>query len=117
MSRLFLSNDWVALARAAHFKCEQLAAHCFVSERQLERFFSIKFQQTPKQWMQALRMRLAREFLERGYTTKAVAQELHYAGPCQFCREFKRFYHKQPHHFAPQPECRVPSMMSDLAQS
>ena len=114
-SRLSLINDWAGLAGAAQYKCELLAAHCFVSERQLERYFLLKFQQTPKQWMQALRMKLARELLERGYTTKAVAHKLHYAGSCQFCREFKKFHHHPPLNFAPHPECRVSSMMSGLA--
>jgi AraC-like DNA-binding protein len=113
VSRLTRINNWAELAGAAHYKCELLAVNCFVSERQLERFFLIKFQQTPKQWMQALRMQQAREMLGRGYSTKAVALELHYEGSCQFCREFKKYFGRPPGSFLPQPEFGNSSMVSD----
>jgi AraC-like DNA-binding protein len=108
-------TDWPLRARAACFKCDRLAAHCFRSERQLERHFRFHFQKAPKQWMQELRMSLARELIEHGYSTKAVASELCYNGPCQFCREFKKFFGHPPQHFAPLPQCRIQSMMSGLA--
>jgi transcriptional regulator GlxA family with amidase domain len=92
-------TDWSALARAANYKCEIVAATCRVSERQLERLFLARFNQTPKQWMQALRMRTARELIERGYSTKAIADELHYKGSCQFCRAFKKYFGRSPQYF------------------
>jgi transcriptional regulator GlxA family with amidase domain len=114
-SRLYLVTDWPVAARSARYRCENLASECFVSERQLERFFVRQFQQTPKQWMQTLRMRLAQGLIQRGYSTKAVADELCYKGACQFCREFKKHFGYSPQYCTAVPGCRVSSMMSGLA--
>lgn len=108
--------DWPALVREAQFRCEDLAALCFVSERQLERFFVAQFGHRPKEWIQHFRMQTALQLLRRGYSTKAAAFEVCYEGPCQFCREFKKYFGCSPQHFAPALSCRIPSMMSVLAQ-
>jgi len=102
-SRLLEVKDWPAMAQAAEYRCEKLAAKCLMSERQLERFFITEFKQTPKQWMQALRMQRARCFIARGYSTKAAANELFYKGPGQFCREFKKYHGQPPQSYAPKP--------------
>src|SRR6266545_2101124 len=91
-SRLLGVQDWVRVARNARYRCNHMAVLCSVSERQLERFFLSQFQKTPKHWLQSLRMSQALELIKRGYSTKATATELHFAGSCQFCREFKKHF-------------------------
>jgi len=114
-SRLSMITNWALLAPIAKYNCENLAGACLVSKRQLERFFLTKFKQTPKEWMQMFRMGLARNLIEHGYTTKAVASELHYNGCCHFCREFRKHYGQNPQFYSPKPRCRISSMMSPFA--
>jgi AraC-like DNA-binding protein len=114
-SRLSMIADWALLAKTAKYNCENLAGECLVSKRQLERFFLTKFKQPPKEWMQILRMVLARNLLEHGYTTKAVASELHYKGCCHFCREFRKYFGHNPQYYSPKPPCLISSMMSPFA--
>jgi transcriptional regulator GlxA family with amidase domain len=114
-SRLSMITDWVLLAMTAKYNCENLAGECLISKRQLERFFLTHFKQTPKEWMQRLRMGSARNLIEQGYTTKAVASELHYKGCCHFCREFRKHHGHSPQFYSPKPRCLISSMMSPSA--
>jgi AraC-like DNA-binding protein len=103
-SRLLRIEDWAYIARNAHYLCNRMAVLCSVSERQLERFFLKQFEQTPKRWLQSLRMSYALGLIKRGYSTKAAAQELHFRGPSQFCREFKKHFGHPPGNYAPEVE-------------
>jgi AraC-like DNA-binding protein len=114
-SRLYLVADWPALVRQTRYRCEDLAASCGVSERHLERIFLAQFGQTPKEWIQHFRMRRALQLIRQGYSTKAAAADICYHGPCQFCREFLKYFGRAPQSFAPQSLCRISSMMSDSA--
>jgi transcriptional regulator GlxA family with amidase domain len=116
-TRLQLVSDWPALAHTARYNCDHLASLCSVSKRQLERFFMDRFNQTPKDWMQSLRMCNARQLIQRGFSTKAAAAELSYGGPCQFCRKFKAHHGNPPQHFAPMLEGRVLQTMSPSVHS
>lgn len=107
MSRLNRINDWEKLGRQAKFRCVDMAALCSVSERQLERFFISILNDRPKHWLQTLRMRAALGLMQAGYSTKAAAAELHFSGPSQFIRAFKKFYKKLPQEFSPIPGCRI----------
>jgi transcriptional regulator GlxA family with amidase domain len=106
-SRLKHVSDWEKLGRQAKFRCADMAALCSVSERQLERFFISILKERPKHWLQILRMRAALDMMEAGYSTKAAAAELHFSGPSQFIRAFKKFYNKSPQEFAPMSACRI----------
>ena len=99
-SRLSSVTDWPALARTSKYNCESLASGCLVSKRQLERFFRVTFSQTPKRWMHSLRMQIARDMIEHGFSTKAVADELCYKGCPQFCRAFKKYFRHPPQFYA-----------------
>ena len=106
-SRLQQISDWESIGRKSKFRCADMAAYCSVSERQLERFFISTLKERPKHWLQTLRMRAALGMMQAGYSTKAAAEELHFSGPSQFIREFKKFYKKSPQEFAPVPARRV----------
>ena len=93
-------TDWPARARAARYNCGNLASDCLVSERQLQRFFLAHLKKTPKEWMQRLRMEIACDLVQGGRFIKAIAEELCYGGPCQFCREFKKYFGQTPLRYA-----------------
>jgi transcriptional regulator GlxA family with amidase domain len=112
-SRLLGVQDWVRVARNARYQCNQMAVLCSVSERQLQRFFLAQFQQTPKHWLQSLRMGQALELIKRGYSTKATAHELHFGGPCQFCRKFKKYFGHSAGYYAPQS--KMSCLVNDVA--
>jgi len=94
-------QDWERLAKRANFQPQVMAAMCPISLRQLERFFKKDLQKTPSQWVRDLRCRLALKLISTGWSSKAVAAELHYWDESHFCREFKRVYRASPQTFAP----------------
>jgi AraC-like DNA-binding protein len=94
-------QDWERLAKEANFQPQVMAAMCPISLRQLERFFKKDLQKTPSQWVRDLRCRLAFKLISTGWSSKAVAAELHYWDESHFCREFKRVYRASPQTFAP----------------
>jgi AraC-like DNA-binding protein len=99
--RLGKITHWETAARAANFDPATLAAICFVSPRQLQRFFKQRFRTTPRQWLRELQCRLGRDLISRGYSTKAAAAELKFATAAHFCREFKKGFGVPPQSFAP----------------
>jgi AraC-like DNA-binding protein len=78
-----------------------MASLCFVSQRQLQRFFDQHFQTTPSRWCRQLQCRLARRLIAEGYSNKAAASELKFASNAHFCREFKKIFGATPQAFAP----------------
>lgn len=46
-------------------------------------------------------VRLAKDLITRGYSSKAAAAELKFATDAHFCREFKRVFGASPQTFAP----------------
>jgi AraC-like DNA-binding protein len=84
------------MGREANFRPAQMAVLSGRSLRQLERFFHVKFGQTPRAWLRQLRCRLAKELLRQGNSIKEIVAELHFADQAQFCHEFKRIYQVSP---------------------
>jgi methylphosphotriester-DNA--protein-cysteine methyltransferase len=64
-----------------------MAAACGVDPRQLQRFFGEHFGMTPTEWRRDLRARIGAGLLAQGWSTKAVAEDLHYPSSSQFCHE------------------------------
>jgi AraC-like DNA-binding protein len=93
--------EWEHLARQAKYQPATMAALCPISLRHLERFFSVQFNKTPKEWTRELRARIARKLIAAGWSNKAIAAELHFASQSHFCREFKRVYGFSPQTFSP----------------
>src|SRR6185436_17335273 len=100
-TRLERIRDWEALARAADYEPGTMAALCPISLRQLERYFLVRFQQTPRVWVRYLRCRLACDLVTRGYSNKAVTMELHFSNESHLCHDFKKVYGVSPQTFAP----------------
>jgi AraC-like DNA-binding protein len=114
-------QDWESLGRDAGFRPPLLADLCLVSLRELERFFSARFNQTPLCWLRRLKCHLARELLAQGWSNRAVVTELGFGNDSHLCHEFKRFfgvppgsfstYYRTPHALSlfnpqPNPACR-----------
>jgi transcriptional regulator GlxA family with amidase domain len=78
-----------------------MAALCPSSLRQMERFFSDHFHKTPRQWTKELRCRLAKQLIERGYSSRAVVEELGFKDHAHLCHVFKQVYGVAPQDVGP----------------
>lgn len=94
-------QGWEQVAKEAEFNPSRMASLCAISERQLQRIFKRHLHCTPSRWLRDLQCRLARELIERGYSSKAAAAELKFASESHFCREFKKVFGLPPQSFAP----------------
>ena len=99
--RLLRIERWEILAGQADFQPAKMAALCSISLRQLERFFALRFGQTPGEWSRELKCRQALKRITEGYSNKAVVAELKFASESHFCHEFKRVYGASPQSFLP----------------
>ena len=99
--RLSRVGKWEEVARKAGFQPVVMAALCAVSLRQMERFFALRFEQTPREWVSEFRCRVARELISQGWSNRAVALDLGFANESHFCHEFKRLCGVSPQSFAP----------------
>ena len=97
---LFTIQDWEKLAREAEFKPGKMAALCSLSDRQLQRLFKENAHCTPSKWLRELQCRLSKDLICKGYSNKAVAEELEFANASHFCREFKKQFGVSPQSFA-----------------
>ena len=93
-------DRWEFLASEAKFQPSLMADLCLVSLRQLERYFTFHFKQSPGKWARELRCRLARDLIARGWSNKAVAAELHFGNESHLCHEFIHHYGVPPQAFA-----------------
>jgi transcriptional regulator GlxA family with amidase domain len=99
-SKLERIDDWIGLASQANFDIHELANHCHVSVRQMERFFKRSFQESPELWLKHLRLQSAQSLLSEGSSVKEVAYSLGFRQVSHFCREFKRFTGTTPSAFS-----------------
>lgn len=89
-------TDWPGRAAAAQWCVNTLAGDCGVSLPQLERHFHETWRQSPRDWLQAERMRRACELLERRERIKDIATLLHYGHPGNFTRAFTEHFGYSP---------------------
>ena len=95
-SRLDCVNDWEERFRKCRYKASLVAKACGVTLRLLETYFRLRFEITPHQWILKTRMHDAARLLFQGTSIKAVAFDLGYNAPGNFCRDFKLFYGTTP---------------------
>lgn len=95
-SHLDRFDDWVSMARSAHYQSEKLARLADVSQRHLQRYFPERFGKSPRAWLKELRwqeeqrrLQAACDRLLRGELVKTMAFELGFKSPPDFCRKFK----------------------------
>jgi len=83
-------TNWNVRAGQARFTVRNLAALCQVSNRQLERFFKQRFEQSPELWLKHVRLWRAQALLADGLSVKETAYAVGFKQVSHFCREFKR---------------------------
>jgi transcriptional regulator GlxA family with amidase domain len=94
----YLEQNWLALAREVNYSSASLASLCGLSVRQLERNFKQTMAQSPKQWLNTLRLEAARELLQDGGSVKQVALSFGYKHSQHFSRDFRSFFGVSPSH-------------------
>lgn len=91
-----LMRTWAELAQEANYSTAALASLCGLSIRQLERNFKHTMDQSPKRWLNALRLQSARKLLQDGGSVKEVALSFGYRHPQHFSRDFRKFFGVSP---------------------
>jgi AraC-like DNA-binding protein len=91
-----LMKTWAELAKEANYSIAALASLCGVSVRQLERNFKQTMDQSPKQWLNGLRLESAREMLRAGGSVKEAALSSGYRYPQHFSRDFRKLFGVSP---------------------
>jgi AraC-like DNA-binding protein len=100
MQRITLQiQEWEKHAKEADYSSKNLAALCSVSPRQLRRRFLHALGCSPQQWLDELRLTLAKLLLMAGVSIKEAAAELRFKQVGHFCRKFKDRYHITPTEF------------------
>jgi AraC-like DNA-binding protein len=95
-SRLDSVTDWGERAKRAKYRVAALAKDCGVSERQLRRFFSSRFECPPHSWIVARRFELIRPLLSEGQLVKEVAAKAGFSRVSSFSRRFKQHFQVPP---------------------
>ena len=99
-SRLDRMTDWDNLSALCNYRVGEMARYCKCSRRQLQRFFLLHFEKTPKQWLDEIRARIAAQEIARGDLLKSVSNDLKFKDPASFTRFFKRLQGTTPNNFS-----------------
>ncbi|MDZ4820805.1 MAG: AraC family transcriptional regulator [Planctomycetota bacterium] len=91
-SRMDKIMRWEDEARATEYSVSKLARHLKTSSRQLERYFRMKFDCSPKAWINSLKIKDAANLLRRGVIIKEVAFRLGYKNATHFSRAYRRWH-------------------------
>jgi transcriptional regulator GlxA family with amidase domain len=102
--RLRRATDYILGHLDEELTVEQVAEHVCISSRQLSRAFREAFGVTPSQYIDAVRVDLARELLSgTDLPLDKVALRCGFSGHKQMNRVFERVVGNPPAHFRPQP--------------
>ena len=97
MSRLDIVTDWETRAEIVGFRVSDLALGCGVTDRQLRRYFLVKFGSSPRKWLIDLKLQKAHPLLARGgFLVKEVAAFVGFTYPGNFTRRYKRAFNAAP---------------------
>jgi AraC-like DNA-binding protein len=99
MGKFVGTHEWEELARAAGFRCSELARLCRLSTRQLRRQIRRQFGRSPQDWLNEHRIIAAQQLLLNGHLVKTVALELGFKQTSHFCRQFKLLRRMTPSEF------------------
>jgi transcriptional regulator GlxA family with amidase domain len=98
-SRLNHIDDWFERLVLANYKISALAKQCRVTERQLRRFFRLKFGCSPRSWVSEQRRRVACSLLSTTELVKEIAAAVGFKQPSSFSRHFKAHHKTSPSSF------------------
>jgi AraC-like DNA-binding protein len=116
MERLFwVQGRLEELAQTANYDANKLARLCGISVRQLQRYFRRRFQHSPQNWLDDLRMLAAQKLLLSGDSVKKVAIELGFKHTSHFCRQFKYRNNMTPSEFTTLQVTKCRSRITNVA--
>lgn len=95
-ARLGRITDWLERAQRANWCIATLAKDCGMSLSTLERHFQVTMGQCPREWLNAERMRWARELLCDNASVKETASRLGYLNQHHFSFAFKKHHGHPP---------------------
>lgn len=95
-SRLDRITDWNEVARSVSYSVRRLAVSLNISERQLHRYFKDHFGDSPRHFLERIRMNDAVQALSKGGSVKEVAFRTCFKQPSHFSRVFKRTVGRVP---------------------
>jgi transcriptional regulator GlxA family with amidase domain len=95
-SRLDTITDWDTRAQQAKFHVATLASQCGITERQLRRYFHIRFGVSPNHWLATARLELIPHLLQHGQTVKEIAAQTGFSQQGNLTRRFKQQYKVTP---------------------
>ncbi|HWY75229.1 MAG TPA: helix-turn-helix domain-containing protein [Verrucomicrobiae bacterium] len=101
MARFDLQNPgcWRDAISRSGWRAARLARQLDVSRRQLQRYTRAMFHQSPQDWLDEQRLKVAGDQLQKLRSAKRVAYELGFKQLSHFSREFKRFHGLSPREF------------------
>jgi len=83
--------DWETLARSKGYCVKELAKGVHISERELLRYFNVRFGRTPRAWLRDLRIKHANGMLADGkFNIKEISFRLALKNPASLSHLFKR---------------------------
>ncbi len=107
-SRLDYIGDLDALAWVARLCGPKLAALCGMTPRHLRRCFRARFGMSLQHRLEFLRLNRSAELILHGWCVKAVATELGWGKPSNFCHAFKKHFGMSPlRYFTAQQHCNA----------
>jgi len=89
----------VNLARTARYSCKELPRLLRASPRQVQRKFRQELGLSPQKWLDAERIRVAKELLISGLQVKEVAYQLNFKQVSHFSAHFKKYTDITPSKF------------------
>lgn len=95
-SRLDQIKEWSDMARRVSYSVQRLARSLDISERQLHRYFKDHFGDSPRHFLETLRMKDAARALSEGGSVKEVAYQVCFKQASHFSRVFKRTLGRVP---------------------
>jgi AraC family carnitine catabolism transcriptional activator len=89
-------QNWEELAQEAGWSVANLAKHCGVSVRTIERYFLQSKGRSPRQWFNEKRQQHAMKLLLGSHSVKETANRLGYTYSSTFSREFTKYWGFSP---------------------
>jgi AraC-like DNA-binding protein len=89
-------EEWKHLAHEANYRVSAFAKKFGCSVRQIERFVATRTAQSPKAWLNEVRLTESLVHLAADKSVKEVAHFFGYKQVSHFSRDFKRFHRFSP---------------------
>ena len=109
--------SWEHIAKQAQYRPRQMANHCAVSLRTVQRHFRKHYSLSVTEWLRDVQMEEAKRRLLAGDSVKAVAIALGFKQASHFSHVFKASFGIAPSFFAGEKKCRLPMELLDATRT